>query len=67
MPPDTPDTSPVPGTTVATAAAPELHVPPPVPSLSIVVLPWQTVVTPVIGVIAFTVRLIVAVHPAGVL
>ena len=67
VPADTPDTIPELATTVAISAAPELHVPPEAPSLSVVVLPWHTAVMPVTGVMAFTVRLTETVHPAGVL
>lgn len=67
VPADRPDTIPDDKPTVAIPVDPELHVPPPAPSLSIVMLPWHTVVGPVTGVIAFTVKLMPAVHPADVL
>ena len=47
VPPDTPVTTPVPATTVATAGVALLHVPPAVASASVVVEAWHTVVVPV--------------------
>jgi hypothetical protein len=41
IPAPAPDITPVPAPAVATAVAPELHVPPPVPSLSVMLSPVQ--------------------------
>jgi hypothetical protein len=49
VPEDTPVTTPVPATTVATAGVALLQVPPAVASLSVVVDPAQTLVVPVIA------------------
>ena len=50
-----PDATPVPDTTVAMEVFVQLQVPPGVASLNVVELPWQIVVTPVIGATGFTV------------
>jgi hypothetical protein len=63
VPAATPVTTPVPGVIVAMPVFPLLHVPPGVASLSVVVLPTQTVATPVIGAIGFTVMVMVDIHP----
>lgn len=61
MPPDTPVTIPVPLPIVATEVLALLHIPPPVIILSVVVLPWHTVITPPIAVgDGFTVIIAVA-------
>src|ERR1043166_4771101 len=49
VPADTPVTTPVVEPIVATPVLLLLQVPPPVPSLNVVVAPWQILVTPVIG------------------
>jgi hypothetical protein len=63
VPPLTPVTTPVDGSTVATAASLLLHVPPPVASLSVLVAVAQKVVVPVIAAgadgVVFTVTLAV--------
>ena len=65
VPAETLVTTPVPATTVATPGVPELHVPPPVASARVVVLPKHMVSVPVIGVVGFTVIVVlpVAVFP----
>lgn len=65
VPADTPDTTPDEAPIVATPVTEELHVPPAGESLSDEVLPWHTVVLPVIadGSI-FTIRPFVAEQPA---
>jgi hypothetical protein len=66
VPPDIPDAKPVLEPTIATPVDPELHVPPGVPSLSDVVLPWHTAGNPVTGDTAgFTVTTAALVQPAG--
>ena len=65
MPAVTPVTTPVNEPTL-TAPAPTLHIPPPAPSLSVVVCPAHTCIVPVIAVGAvFTVTVFVAIQPAG--
>jgi hypothetical protein len=64
---DTPITTPVVDPTDAIAALLLLHVPPGVAELSVVVLPWHIVSTPVIFAgIGNTVKVIVAIQPPGV-
>lgn len=67
VPADTPVTIPDDMPIVATPASPELHVPPAGASLSAVILPWQTVVFPVIADgSVFIVTVVVAMQPAVV-
>ena len=69
VPADTPVRVPVvpPETMVATPVLTLLHVPPLVPSLSIVVEPWHTLAVPVIAAgNGFTVTVTDRVHPAAV-
>ena len=54
VPDPAPDTTPVPAPMVATLAVPELQVPPPVASASVVVFPTHRDKVPVIGVVGFT-------------
>ena len=62
-----PLTTPVDSPIVATVVLPLVHVPPPVASLRVMVLPWQTDVGPEIaGTAGRTVAVVVIVHPAGV-
>ena len=66
VPPAMPETTPVPTPIVAIPGEPELHVPPPAASVSVVVLPWQTFSMPEIGASGVTVTTAVAVQPAAV-
>ncbi len=67
VPPAIPVTIPVDAPTVAIVVLPLVHVPPGVALLRLVVLPWQTVFTPVIaGGDARTENVIVLVHPRAV-
>lgn len=64
VPAETPVTTPVPEPTVAIPVAEELHVPPDVPSLSVVVEPAHIAALPVMDAgNAFTVTVVLAVHP----
>src|SRR5665647_2384158 len=66
VPPDTPVTTPVPATTVATAGVALLHVPPAVASANVVVKPTHTFVVPVITAgKGLTVTVVVTKHPVG--
>jgi hypothetical protein len=62
MPVTTPEVIPAVATVVVLLA----HVPPVVGSLNVVVLPWQTVVIPVMGVSSVTLTVAVLVQPADV-
>ncbi len=66
VPRDTLLSIPVEVTIVATLVFELVHVPPGVASLSCVLLPRHRFVAPVIGSTAFTVNVIVAMQPAGV-
>lgn len=65
MPPITPVTTPVPVPTVATVVVLLVHLPPGVPSLSVVLCKAQMLVMPVIGSgLAFTLIMVYVVQPA---
>jgi hypothetical protein len=66
VPPDTPVISPVVTFAIATVVLLLLHVPPNIALLSVIVVPWHTVVVPVIGATGFTVTVVVAIQPADV-
>ncbi len=66
MPAATPVTIPEEPPTVATGKLPLLQLPPGVALLKVIVLPWHTVVAPVIGSTVVTVRVKDVVHPAPV-
>jgi hypothetical protein len=57
-----PVTSPVVLPIVATAGVALLHVPPPMASLSVLVAPTHIPVMPVMGAVALTVMVLVAIH-----
>ena len=65
IPPDMPVTTPFDAVTWATAVLLLLHEPPAEASLRIVLPPWHTVVFPVIGIMRFTVTIVVATQPAN--
>ena len=56
VPPETPVTTPVPEPTVATPVFEDVHVPPVVALLSVVVAPVQAVAVPVMEEVVFTVK-----------
>lgn len=61
-----PDTTPVDAPAVATLPSPELHVPPPVASLSVVVAPGHTLNVPVMAAgTGLTVTVVVVKQPVG--
>ena len=65
VPPVTPVTIPVPVPTVATVVVLLVHLPPGVPSASVVVCNAQMLVSPVIGNgLTFTVITVLVIHPA---
>ena len=66
VPPVTPVTTPVPAPIVATAALELDHAPPPLVSVKVVVLPWQTDFVPLIISSTKIVTVVVVTHPAGV-
>jgi hypothetical protein len=66
VPPAIPVTMPEDAPIVATVVPPLVHVPPDVASLNVIVLPWQTVPTPVIGNTVVTVNVAAATQPAVV-
>jgi hypothetical protein len=64
VPEDTPVTTPVPLTTVATVVLPLDHVPPVVPSVNVIVEPAQNdVEVEIAGGVVFTVTIAVVVQP----
>jgi hypothetical protein len=65
VPLDTPDTTPVPETTVAAAVVPLVHAPPAGALVSVVVLPGHTVKVPDMGDIGFTVTVVTLRQPVG--
>ena len=65
MPPPAPVTTPVPVPTVATVVVLLVHLPPPVPSLRVLVCPTHSVVIPVMGSgLAFTEITVLVMQPA---
>lgn len=66
VPGPTPDVTPVDILTVAIVVLLLLHAPPPARLLSMVALPWQNAVVPVMGNSALMLTVVVAIHPAGV-